>query len=51
MHVNERSIVFRFGLYLNKYLSNRKYLSGYYFDCEYNKDLDEPKYIPGNSNR
>lgn len=48
MHVNERSIVFRFGLYLNKYLSNRKYLSGYY---EYNKDLDEPKYIPGNSNR
>lgn len=40
--VNERSIVFRFGLYFAELLSNSSF-KGYHLDCEYNRNLGKPK--------
>ncbi len=40
--VNERSVVFRFGLYFAELLSKSSF-SGYNLDCEYNRNLGKPK--------
>lgn len=40
--VNERSIVFRFGLYFNTLIGKSSF-KGLDVDCEYNRNLGEPK--------
>jgi hypothetical protein len=40
--VNERSVVFRFGLYFAEILSSSSF-SGYNLDCEYNRNMGKPK--------
>lgn len=40
--VNERSVVFRFGLYLNELLPSSSFAS-YNLDCEYNRNMGKPK--------
>jgi len=40
--VNERAIVFRFGVYFNQQLS-RSQFKQFDLDCEYNRNLGEPK--------
>lgn len=40
--VNERSIVFRFGLYLAKLLSDSSF-NDYHLDCEYNRNMGKTK--------
>ena len=40
--VNERSVVFRFGLYFNELLKTSSF-SVYNLDCEYNRNLGVPK--------
>lgn len=45
-HVNERSIVFRFGCYLQSILCKRNLFTGYDLDCEYNRNGDQPKKLP-----
>ena len=49
-HVAERSIVFRFGLYLEQCLRSSKRLMQYHLDCEYNRNLDDPKRIASRPN-
>jgi len=41
-HVNERAVVFRFGLYFNVLLRSSSFLE-YNFDCEYNRNMGDPK--------
>lgn len=45
MHNSERSIVFRFGIYLNNLIKNNLFLKGYNLDVEYNRNLDKIKEI------
>ena len=45
-HVNERSIVFRCGFYLQTLLSERKLYNEYNLDCEYNRNGNQTKKIP-----
>lgn len=45
-HVSERSIVFRFGLYLEDSLSRDEILSRYDLDCEYNRNGQGRKTLP-----
>ncbi len=40
--VNERSVVFRFGLYFAELLSKSSF-SSYNLDCEYNRNMGKPK--------
>lgn len=40
-HAYERSICFRFGIYLNQYIEKNKMLKKYNLDAEYNRDIDE----------
>jgi hypothetical protein len=40
--VNERSVVFRFGLYLNELLPSSSF-ANYNLDCEYNRNMGKPK--------
>lgn len=44
-HSSERSIVFRFGIYFQKYLYETKFAE-YNLDNEYNRNLDELKVLP-----
>ena len=54
-HVSEMSIVFRFGLYLNRRIEAWLAENGYSLDIEYNRNRDEIKYLDyttsGKSNR
>ncbi|MBR3666339.1 MAG: hypothetical protein IKN66_04170 [Ruminococcus sp.] len=43
--VNERSIVFRFAHYLQSELEKTKKYRRYNLDCEYNRNMDGPKFI------
>lgn len=45
-HAYERSICFRYGIYLNRYIEKNKMLKKYNLDAEYNRDLDEYKRLP-----
>lgn len=49
-HIAERSIVFRFGIYLDKHLAKFKCLNKYHLDAEYNRDIDDLKCIPSRAN-
>lgn len=44
-HVTERSIVFRLGIYLDKYLSKYKSLNKYHLDSEYNRSMNDLKRV------
>lgn len=44
-YVSERSIMFRFGIYLQDYLNNYAKLKDYNLDSEYNKNLGDLKRI------
>lgn len=46
-HVSERGIVARFLIYLERLRLKNCHLKGYNLDVEYNRNLDEPKYLPG----
>ncbi len=50
VHVHERSICFKFGLYLNKYTEANKILSKYDLDAEYNRDIDGIKRLSNRMN-
>ena len=50
IHVCERSVVFRFGIYLQNQLNKNKLLRGYDLDNEYNRNIYEPKRLPGWAN-
>lgn len=43
--VSERSIVFRFGVYLQKNLEVDSMYRNYNIDVEYNRNYDKPKYL------
>lgn len=43
--VNERSIVFRFAHYLQSELEKTNKYKRYNLDCEYNRNMDGPKFI------
>ena len=47
VHAHERSICFRFGTYLNKYIESNSFLKKYDLDAEYNRDIDMIKRLPG----
>lgn len=49
-HVAEQSIVFRFGIYLDKHLSKYKSLNKYHLDSEYNRNIDDLKRLPSRPN-
>lgn len=42
-YVSERAIVFRFGIYLQKFMCANDSLKDYHLDCEYNRNLDAIK--------
>ncbi len=44
-HVGERAIVFRFGVYFQRYLNKYKYYRQFNLDCEYNRSGTDPKKI------
>lgn len=46
-HVGERSIVFRYALYLQNLISEDPILKQYNLDCEYNRNGIENKLLPG----
>ena len=50
VHAHERSICFRFGTYLNKYIESNSFLKKYDLDAEYNRDIDMIKRLPGWTN-
>lgn len=43
--VNERSIVFRFAPYLQSELEKTNKYKKYNLDCEFNRNMDDPKFI------
>lgn len=45
-HVSERSIVARFAIYLQEQLYEHTTLKDYNLDVEYNRNMDQPKYLP-----
>ena len=47
VHAHERSICFRFGVYLNNQMSMNRALKKYDLDVEYNKDIDTIKRLSG----
>lgn len=47
-HVSERSIVFRFGIYLAQKLSEDADFNKYSLDCEYNRSQENIKSLPEN---
>jgi hypothetical protein len=49
-HVSERSVVFRIGVYLEKYLHSDKRLHGYKLDVEYNRKGYGKKTLPCSPN-
>lgn len=49
-HVSERGIVFRFGIYFEKYLRQSSVFNQYHIDVEYNRNYDEKKKLPSFSN-
>lgn len=44
-HVGERAIVFRFGIYFQRYLNKYKYYKQFDLDCEYNRSGTDIKKI------
>ena len=42
-NVNERTIVFRFGIYLQRLISKNKSFDNYNLDNEYNRNIDDSK--------
>lgn len=49
-HVSERSIVFRFGIYFQHFLSVNPLFKDYDLDCEYNRYFYDKKTLPGFKN-
>lgn len=49
-HTSERSIAFRFGIYLDKRLSKFKCFHEYTLDAEYNRNLADIKRLPNRPN-
>lgn len=49
-HVHERSICFRFGIYLNRLIASNELLKKYNLDAEYNKDKEDIKRLPAKKN-
>lgn len=47
VHAHERSICFRFGVYLNNQMNLNKALKKYDLDVEYNRDIDTMKRLDG----
>lgn len=47
--VHERTVVFRFGIYLQRIMDSSDILKQYDLDFEYNRNGGEPKRIPGRS--
>ena len=45
IHVSERGIVFRFGIYLQELFNQHEELSHYNIDTEYNRNFDKPKIL------
>jgi hypothetical protein len=43
IHVSERAIVFRFGIYLQELAYQSEYFKDYHIDTEYNRNLDNCK--------
>lgn len=50
IHAHERSICFKFGLYLNKYLDSNNLLKKYDLDAEYNRDIEGFKRLANRPN-
>lgn len=48
--LHERAIVFRFGIYLQKYIDKSNNLKKYKLDNEYNRNMDELKRTPNYPN-
>lgn len=42
-NVNERAVVFRFGIYLQRLISKNNYFDNYNLDNEYNRNMDDSK--------
>jgi hypothetical protein len=49
-NVSERSIVFRFGIYLQELANENDMLKGYNIDVEYNRNFNDPKRLKGKKN-
>ena len=45
MHLSEKSIMFRLGIYLEKYIKEDDDLKKYHLDSEYNRNVDKVKCI------
>lgn len=50
IHAHERSICFKFGLYLNKYIESNYFLKKYDLDAEYNRDIEGVKRLHNKPN-
>ena len=50
INAHERSIFFKFGLYLNKYLDSNNLLKKYDLDAEYNRDIEGFKRLANRPN-
>lgn len=50
IHAHERSICFKFGLYLNKYIDSNYLLKKYDLDAEYNRDIEGVKRLGNRPN-
>ena len=46
IHVSERGIVFRFGIYFQEIFNQSHLLLNYNIDTEYNRNFDKPKTLP-----
>lgn len=50
IHAHERSICFKFGIYLNKYIDSNNLLKKYDLDAEYNRDIKGVKRLANRPN-